>query len=274
MGDPAALAKHFEDFSNKPIEVFGCKPECSGAPPKMHKMKVDMAVKFMSEEGKVVFPPFVSESGFQSKLLNVLMTLNAYSAETMYWRHSDQDYIAITHNNMNVDNAFFWRDEDGKLDLGVLDWGSMGQKSLGFKMWWWLYCCDFDVLTANIDAYLECFVDTYAEYGGPKLDKEVLRTQFVLTAMEQMQGLCAAVPQIYKMCKKPEWKTIKDRFDSRIGENIDGKSTLRLYLQVIGTISGIIHDSKWKGDQVLEKWVESFCKSLGAPKKGDSAIFP
>merc|ERR1719188_25843 len=197
-------------------------------------------MKFMSEDAKQIFPSFCSDSSFQKKFYDVLMTLNAYSAETNYWRHSNQDYIALTHNNMNVDNAFFWRGEDGQLDLGVLDWGSMGQKSLGFKLWWWLYCCEFDVMTESIDAYLACFADTYAEFGGPKLDKEVLRTQFVLTAMEQMLGLCAAVPQIWKMCKKPEWKTISNRFDSRIGLNIDGKSTLRLYLQVMSTISGII----------------------------------
>jgi len=34
-----------------------------------------------------------------------------------------QDYIAWSHGNLNVDNVFFWRDADKKLDLGVLDWG-------------------------------------------------------------------------------------------------------------------------------------------------------
>mmetsp|Transcript_126225 Transcript_126225/g.247468 ORF Transcript_126225/g.247468 Transcript_126225/m.247468 type:complete len:543 (-) Transcript_126225:66-1694(-) len=274
MGDPAALAQHFEDWSNKPIEVFGCKPaECSGARPKEQKMKIDLALKFMSEDGKAIFPSFCSDSAFKSKLERTLLTFNAYSAESLYWRHSNQDYIALTHNNMNVDNAFFWRDEDGNLDLGVLDWGSMGQRSLGFKLWWWLYCCEFDVLTGSIDALLDCFVSTYAEFGGPTLDKNVLRTQFVLTALEQMLGLCAAVPQIYKMCKKPEWKTITDRYDDRIGKNIDGKSTLRLYLQVMATISGIIHDLRWKGDEVLSQWVETLCSAHGMPKKGDNVIF-
>ena len=34
-----------------------------------------------------------------------------------------EDYIAWSHGNLNVDNVFFFRDADGKLDLGVLDWG-------------------------------------------------------------------------------------------------------------------------------------------------------
>ena len=43
-----------------------------------------------------------------------------------------------------VDNGYFWRNATGELELGVFDWGSMGSKSLGFKMWWWMYCQDFE----------------------------------------------------------------------------------------------------------------------------------
>jgi len=274
MGDPAALAAHFEDYSNKPMEIWGMQTGCSGTPPKQKQTMVDMAVRFMSEDGKAIFPAFVTDSAFGAKFKKTMMTLNAYAAESNYWRNSDQDYIALTHNNLNVDNAFFWRDEKGEMDLGVLDWGSMGQKCLGFKMWYWLYCSDYDILTAKFDDYLQCFVDTYAEYGGPRLDKSVLRMQFVLSAMEQMQGLCDAVPQIFKMCKKPLWKEITSRYDPRIGENIDGKSTLRLYLQVMSTVVRIIHEPQWKGDEVLEQWMSTFCSTLGVAQKAQTAIFP
>ena len=43
--------------------------------------------------------------------------------------------------------------------------------------------------------------------GGPKLDRAELRWQFTLSALQQGVGLLGAVPQIYKMCKKPEtWR--------------------------------------------------------------------
>jgi len=276
MGDPAALASQFENWSNVPAEMFGINPKgCTGKPPKMQKAVVDSAVRFMSDDGKHIFPPFCSDSGFQKKFYDVMMTLNAYSAESNYWKHANQDYIALTHNNLNVDNAFFWRNDSGELELGVLDWGSTGQRSLGFKMWWWLYCSDFDVLTEKIDDYLKCFVDTYAEFGGPVLDVAVLKSHFILTAMEQMAGgLCPAVPQIFKMCPKKNWPEIKDRYDSRIGGNIDGKSTMRLYLHVMSTIVGMIQDPRWQGDKVLDKFIEDFCKASSLPKKEPSMIFP
>lgn len=40
--------------------------------------------------------------------------------------------------------------------------------------------------------------------GGPKLERAELRWQFTLSALQQGVGLLGAVPQIYKMCKKPE----------------------------------------------------------------------
>lgn len=40
--------------------------------------------------------------------------------------------------------------------------------------------------------------------GGPKLERAELRWQFTLFALQQGVGLLGAVPQIYKMCKKPE----------------------------------------------------------------------
>merc|ERR1712238_292911 len=109
--------------------------------------------------------------------------------------------------------------------------------------------------------------------GGPTLDKEVLRTQFILSAVEQMFGLMKAVPQIFRMCAKKEWPTIQTRYDSRIGQNIDGKSTMRLYLHVQRNIMGIVCDPKWRGAEAMQQWVEDFGKAHGL-KKDDSVIFP
>ena len=41
-------------------------------------------------------------------------------------------------------------------------------------------------MSENMDAYLDCAVSTMKDFGGPSLDKEVLRMQFTLTALQQM----------------------------------------------------------------------------------------
>jgi len=214
---------------------------------------------FFFDLAKDIFPKYVTDSNFQAKFEKTLLTLNAYAAETSYWRHKNPDFIAMTHNNLNVDNAFWWRDEDGKLDIGLFDWGHMSARSIGFKIWWWVYCGDHDTLTANLDCYLQCFIETYHEYGGPLLDKEELKTQLIITAMEQMLGLVGAVPQIHRMVPKKNWQTIKDRWDPRIAENVQGQSTLRLYLHVMDSIIRIMQE--WKGSELLQDWVGGFCKA-------------
>mmetsp|Transcript_78920 Transcript_78920/g.203279 ORF Transcript_78920/g.203279 Transcript_78920/m.203279 type:complete len:150 (+) Transcript_78920:3-452(+) len=146
----------------------------------------------------------------------------------------------------------------------------MSAKGLGYKLWLWLYCGDHDVLTVHLDGYLTCLVDTYQEYGGPALDKEVIRVHFVLTALEQMFGLISAVPQIYRMCPKKEFATIKDRWDPRVGENIQGQSTLRLYIHVMNSIVRMIEE--WKADEMVQKWVTDWCAGFNVPPKSEAVI--
>lgn len=272
MGSPEVLNVGFMNTEGRPIESWGMNPGASsGEMPKMVKAKLDGGCTFISEVGKVLFPSYASDAAFLTKFRTTMMTLAAYSAELNFWKNSKPEFIALTHQNLNVDNAYFWRGEDGQLDLGVFDWGGMGASSLGHKLWWWVYCSDFETFQPNLDKFVDCFVTNYKECGGAALDKEDLRMMVIITAMEQMQGLIAAVPQIYRMCPKKEWPSIEDRYDPRISENIDGKSTLRLYLHVMNTIIRIIEEMK--GDEVLQKWiVDIYVKQFGQGPKTEAMI--
>jgi len=255
LGSEELMKVSFNSHPDPSDPMFwGLNPNGStGENPKQYKAKLDFAISFMSDTGKVIFQKYVPKEPFQNKLRKTMMTLSAYSAEVFYWKFKDLDYVALGHMNLNVDNAYFWRDESGKLDCGVFDWGSMGAGCMGHKLWWWLYCRDYEPFKRHLSSDLKLFIDAYHASGGPLLDKKKLEQMVVMTAMEQLHGLIAAVPQIYKMCPKKEWATIKDRYDSRIGENIDGKSTIRLYLHVINTITRIIEEMK--GDKVLDTWI-------------------
>merc|ERR1712048_687737 len=76
----------------------------------------------------------------------------------------------------------------------------------------------------------------------------------IITALQQLLQLMYAVPQIFKMCGKGSWATINDRYDPRVSENIDGKSTLRLYLHVMNSVVRLIGDQD--ADKVLDQWVQ------------------
>lgn len=44
------------------------KAECSGQPPNQLKTKIDTALSFMADTGKVLFPSFCGTEAFQQKL--------------------------------------------------------------------------------------------------------------------------------------------------------------------------------------------------------------
>lgn len=234
---------------------WGCNPMGpSGEAPKQVMAKLKVATDFISDVGKAVFPEFAHTKAFCDKFTEVMMKTNAYNAEISYWQHMDSNYVGLGHMNLNVDNAYFWRDDDAKLCCGVFDWGGMGTSSFGTKLWWWYYCMDYDCFEANLSTFLEAFADAYAETGGPKVDPTELRKMVILAAFQQMLQLVAAVPQIYKMCGKSQWPEIKDRYDPRIALNVDDKSTIRLYIHCMNTVVRIIE--LMKGDQVLDQFIQ------------------
>jgi len=251
---------------------YGLNPSGpTGDDPKMVMNKLNSAVKFFSETAKVVFPSYVTSDGFQKKFRSTMMKLSAYNAEIEYWKHSDPDYIAFGHQNLNMDNAFFWRDAEGNLDCGIFDFGGFGSASLPHRVWWGLNCAEFDQIKNNLAEYIDGFNTMYSDFGGPKLNKDVMRMAIIITALQNTMFMVAAVPNCLTMCPLKEWETIQDRHDLRISSNVGGKSTLRTTLQVMN--NGLRMLEEMQADQVLDKWVrEVYVGKFGKTAKTDAMI--
>lgn len=254
-------------------EAWGMNPQgASGDSPASCNNKLGVAVTFFSKTALNLYPPYVATEAFQKKFINSMMTLSAYMSEFQYWKCSVPDYIALGHQNLNTDNAYFWRDDDGVLDCGVFDWGGFGVSCIGHKMWWSFNCADFDQVRDNLDDYIEGFKDTYHEYGGPLVDSEQMRMRVLITSMENMMFMVAAVPNCFKMCPTKEWATIMDVHDPRVANNIDGKSTLRTTIHVLN--NGIRVLEEMDGAAMLEKWIDDvFVGQWKQKKKTQAMIF-
>eukprot|EP00971_Amphidinium_carterae_P091936 1820131-Amphidinium_carterae.1 len=113
-------------------------------------------------------------------------------------------------------------------------------------------------------------------------------------ALNQAIGLLGAVPQIYRMCPKKEWPTIKDRKDPRISKNIDGKNTLRIYVardtpgsqratescfpilsvSTLTSLPRVCGGEPWRSwvfailvKELVEDWVDAFSEREDQPRK-------
>eukprot|EP00930_Biecheleria_cincta_P082590 TRINITY_DN722_c0_g1_i4.p1 TRINITY_DN722_c0_g1~~TRINITY_DN722_c0_g1_i4.p1 ORF type:complete len:617 (-),score=122.63 TRINITY_DN722_c0_g1_i4:128-1978(-) len=273
MGSQELLSKSFRSHPDiKNPAVWGMNPQAaSGQPIKQQDNIVNMSIDMMSDWAKQVFPPYVTSDAFKKKFKKTMNTMNAYVAEINYWMHMNEDYVALGHMNLNVDNAYFWRTPEGKLDCGVFDWGGMGTSSYGNKLWWFYYCADYEVLDKGMGKLCETFCEDYKASGGPQLDAKELEMMVIIAGLNQMPGLMAAVPQIIKMCPKKNWPEIKDRYDPRIALNVDDKSTLRTYLHCMNNIVRIIEEKN--GAEVLESFVKDiYVGRMNQTAKTDAMI--
>ena len=90
------------------------------------------------------------------------------------------DYIALCHWNANIDNAWFWRDADGVLCCGLLDWGCVGQMNVAMALWGALSGAELDLWDHHLDELLNVFIDEIRRCGGPELSVDELSCQLML----------------------------------------------------------------------------------------------
>lgn len=111
---------------------------------------------------------------------------------------ADADYVALCHWNANIDNAWFWRDTDGVLRCGLMDWGCVGQMNLGMAIWGAMSGAETDLWETHLDELLQLFVSEFQRYGGPYLDPVRLRRSTLLYAAAMGVAWLLGVPGIIR----------------------------------------------------------------------------
>lgn len=92
----------------------------------------------------------------------------------------DTAHIALCHWNGNIDNAWFWRDADGALRCGLMDWGRVGQMHVGMALWGVLSAAEPAMIEGHLDELLFLFAAEFAAAGGGEIQVETLRNRMFL----------------------------------------------------------------------------------------------
>ena len=122
------------------------------------------------------------------------------------WRflYSRPEMIALCHMNANIDNAWFWREPDGALRAGLIDWGSVGQMSVASSIWGCVGAAEPETHDRHLDELLDLFVAEYARAGGPVLDRQELAQHLELHVLMSALHMTTAPPAILPKCPIPE----------------------------------------------------------------------
>ncbi|KUI27569.1 hypothetical protein AU196_19770 [Mycobacterium sp. IS-1742] len=127
-----------------------------------------------------LLPPDVRTPGFLTRLSEEAHEV--LRREESIWRalHDADDHIALCHWNANVDNAWFWRDDAGVLQCGLMDWGCVSRLNLAMALWGALCAADTTLWDHHFDELLELFCAEMAGAGGPRPDPVLLRRHLML----------------------------------------------------------------------------------------------
>jgi len=158
----------------------------------------------------------VCDAGYQSQLAEEITFICAHRGVISRYLYSDADYIAYVHPNANIDNAYWWRDDAGTLQCGLIDFGGYSCATVTAHLATGLFSAEAEVIENHMDAIYQSFIDGCAAMGGPVYDLSELRLRMELELAVAATFMPGSVPMVYKYIKAGEWASIKDRHDPKV----------------------------------------------------------
>lgn len=179
-------------------------------------------------------------TGFADRMLDDVARVAAAEDGVLAWLQNTGAHNALCHWNANVDNAWFWRDSDGVLHCGLMDWGCVSVMNVAMALWGALCSAETDLWRDHLDELLEHFATEFTTAGGPELDTALLRTQLVLYAVVMGVAWLLDTPRMVRAAI-PDLAKVDDRRDPRIS----GTEAVRAPLLML---SNVLH--LWETEDV------------------------
>jgi hypothetical protein len=127
-----------------------------------------------------LFPENVRLAGFREQFMRDIPDLVAAEGRIRDVLYGNPDLIAFGHWNANIDNCWFWRDAQGLLQCGFMDWANAGPISVAQSVSGAISGAEPFVWNEHLDELLSAFIEEYAARGGPRLSLDELRLHNLL----------------------------------------------------------------------------------------------
>jgi hypothetical protein len=185
-----------------------------------------------AEEFPRLLPANITAPDFIAQLSDEMPLFLERQRDIRRYLTNDHDLIALCHWNANIDNAWFWRSENGALHCGLMDWGRVGQMNIALALWGTLSAAEPDMLDDQLDALLSLFLAEYAAHGGPAIPLACLQAHmFLYVASMGMAWLLDAPPII--RAQLPDLTPAHGRFDIRFKKNEAARTQLHMLTNVL-----------------------------------------
>lgn len=179
-----------------------------------------------------LLPDNIRSEAFIAQMHDDVPRLLEHEQAIRRFQSEDPDFIALCHWNANVDNAWFWRDAQGGIACGLMDWGRVSQMNVALALFGSLVAGERDMWDRHIDELLAFFAAEYHRSGGPLLEVAELRLRLNLVAcMMGLAWLMDAPPLIQRHV--PMLRDIESRFDPRLTASETGRVQLHMLINFL-----------------------------------------
>lgn len=179
-----------------------------------------------------LLPEITGEPAFLDRMLIDAAQIAAAEHDVLAWLRDTDEHAGLCHWNANVDNAWFWRDPDGVLHCGLMDWGCVSVMNVAMALWGALCSAETELWRDHLDELLGHFAAEFAAAGGPLLDLELLRSQLMLYIAVMGVAWLLEVPA-FVLAAVPDLAEVADRRDPRISGNEPVRAQLLMLSNVL-----------------------------------------
>jgi hypothetical protein len=174
-----------------------------------------------------LLPTNIASATFISQLAHEVVHFPEHEATIKQFLRSKPEFIALCHWNANIDNAWFWRNSDGNLECGLMDWGHVSQMNVAMALWGALSAGEIELWEHHIEQLLRLFIEEYRRCGGPVLEIEELTLHLHLYIAIMGLTWLLDVPALIQ-AQIPDLAEVKNRFDPRVKSNEAVRARLQM----------------------------------------------
>ncbi|MGE3691464.1 MAG: hypothetical protein AB7F98_08795 [Novosphingobium sp.] len=144
-----------------------------------------------------LFPADATTPDFLARFVEDSMLFQQHDKAIRRFLFADPDMVALAHWNTHIDNAWFWRDEGGVLQAGLLDWGMARQMNLAMALWGGLSGGNRHLWDHHADGLIDHFLGELAGQGGPAIDPELFHLHLDLSVGMLTLALMLDMPAMF-----------------------------------------------------------------------------
>jgi hypothetical protein len=175
-----------------------------------------------------LLPPDVGSPEFLGKMEEDALAVLAHETELRRYLTGNSDLISLCHWNAHIDNAWFWREGDGELGCGLIDWGRVGQMTFGSALWGGLSAAHHEIWRVHLRVLLRAFLDAYEAYGGPTVEVDELELHLALHMATMGVARVLAFPEVI-LFRFPDAPAACGPLDPRLQQIDPARNSLHIY---------------------------------------------